>query len=270
MSPTRQAAPIRTGDERATLDAIDARVRALARSLGACEMQYPALIAREVLERAEYPNAFPHLLLTASELRRPEAGHQHLDDQVPTHWCLSPAVCYHTYAHLAGRVIDHPLAFTARGRCFRNEETTQPGIRQIEFEMREIVLVDTPGSIDISVALAQRQIELLADELGLPGNWCVAEDPFFLPLAQGKALMQKLARTKLEYRSCDSSGVALVSVNRHGTFFGQRFDITTRTGQPARTACIAMGLDRWLAKVSDRRGGCEQDDPLQEVTTCRH
>ena len=52
------ASPPRTAAEAAVLDTVDARVRAIALSLGGREMHYPSLIARPVLERAEYPQAF--------------------------------------------------------------------------------------------------------------------------------------------------------------------------------------------------------------------
>ena len=60
-------------NQQTALDRIDARVRGLAASMGAREMQYPALIAREVLEQAEYTQAFPHLLMSARPTPRPRA-----------------------------------------------------------------------------------------------------------------------------------------------------------------------------------------------------
>jgi hypothetical protein len=43
------------------------------------------------------------------------------------------------------------------------------------------------------------------------------------------------------------NGLAIASVNRHGTFFGERFHISDESGAPVHTACIAFGLDRWAA-----------------------
>jgi hypothetical protein len=57
--------------------------------------------------------------------------------------------------------------------------------------------------------------------------------------------MQRLLKVKLEYQSLDHNGLALASVNRHGSFFGERFDITCASGEPVHTACVAVGLDRW-------------------------
>jgi hypothetical protein len=233
-----QAAPARTLNQQTALDRIDARVRGLAASMGACEMRYPALIAREVLEQAEYTQAFPHLLMSA----RPTPVHEH---DGAAAWCLSPAVCYHTYAQLAHRILEDPIVVTARGRCFRAETESAPGVRQIEFEMREIVLLGAPAWIDAAAETARLAIESVARHVGLGGDWEAAEDPFFLPAAAGKAMMQRLLKVKLEYQWPKAGGLALASINRHGPFFGQRFHILTPDGKPVHTMCIAVGLDRW-------------------------
>jgi hypothetical protein len=67
-----------------------------------------------------------------------------------TDWFLSPAVCYHAYAALAGVTLTEDKLFTARGCCFRFEDrdALAPGRRQIEFEMRELILVGTPTWIE--------------------------------------------------------------------------------------------------------------------------
>ena len=233
-----QSAPVRTLNEQTALDRIDARVCNLATSMGAREMRYPALIAREVLEQAEYTQAFPHLLMSA----RPTPVHEHNGAAA---WCLSPAVCYHTYAQLAHRIVEDSMVVTARGRCFRAETESAPGVRQIEFEMREIVLLGAPAWIDAAAETARLAIETVARDMGLGGDWEAAEDPFFLPAAAGKALMQRLLKVKLEYQWPTAGGLALASINRHGPFFGQRFHILTPDGTPVHTMCIAVGLDRW-------------------------
>jgi len=259
--PYRLAAPVRTAADAAVLDAIDARVRAIALSLGAREMHYPSLIARGVLERAEYPQAFPHLLLSATRTRVDSDGNNDNRRQVGTAWCLSPAVCYHTYAQLAERPLEQPVTITARGTCFRSESTTTPGCRQIEFSMREIVFAGTAQWVDSALDCARQRVEALARELGLAGEWHVAEDPFFLPRASGKAVMQRLLKVKLEYQAVDGGGLALASVNRHGPFFGNRFHIATAAGDPVHTACLAVGLDRWAAHA-------RRHSSANEVTRC--
>ena len=277
------AAPTRTATQAAWLDHIDGAIRSIATSLGALEMHYPSLIARTVLDVAEYPKAFPHLLMSAARLDAPasdvrtNAGDD--ADSSATPWCLSPAVCYHAYAQLSGVVINEPIMVTARGRCFRAEQETTPGLRQAEFDMREIVLVGDRDWIDGTIEVAKAAVESAARGLDLPGDWETAEDPFFLPAAAGQAprlaahempyatrsgqaprlaahevpyaarsgpaLMQRLLKVKLEYQWPRAGGLALASINRHGAFFGERFHLLMADGQLAHTACVAVGLDRW-------------------------
>jgi hypothetical protein len=137
---------------------------------------------------------------------------------------------------------------TARGKCFRNEDRELSfGRRQIEFEMREIVLLGSGEWIEQSLAELQEQVGAAAKELGLDGRWKTAEDPFFLPRAKGKALLQRLKETKKEYCLQDSDSLAIASINRHCAFFGERFCISSQDHSPVHTACVAFGLDRWAA-----------------------
>lgn len=241
MTRLPMAAPLRTADAIRRFEEIDAALRRIAVDIAAVEMRYPTLIASEILKRAEYPEAFPHLLMSATARRdTADAANGELPD-----WCLSPAVCYHTYAQFAGSTTTRGLAVTARGRCVRAELQTEAGIRQLEFEMREIVLLGRADWVDARVEFLKAAVEQVAVDAGLTGVWEPAEDPFFLPAAAGKAMMQRLLQTKLEYRLSRPEGLALVSVNRHGTFFGDRFNIATGGGQAVTTACVAIGLDRW-------------------------
>jgi len=210
-------------------------------------MEYPVLIARPVLVQAEYDQAFPHLLMSArNEDGPPVAANRDREPGGPAAmWCLSPAVCYHAYAQLAGQVMRTSAAITARGRCFRSEATSEPGVRQIEFEMREIVFIGSPAWVDTCLETARTRVEALAAELGLAGDWRPATDPFFLPGAMHKAVMQQLLEVKLEYQLRSANHLALASINRHGAFFGQRFAICGPTGEPLHTGCVAVGLDRW-------------------------
>lgn len=232
--------------ERIQLEHIDAALRTWALHRIVQEEVYPVLIAAETLRRAEYDRAFPHLLMSAAvhEAERLEhAGH-----------FLSPAVCYHTYAALEGRSLTQGVTITARGRCFRNEDAAQlvPGRRQIEFEMREVVLIGERDWIESELSPVRDDIAGMAESLGMEGAWEAASDPFFLPSSGGRAAMQRLLGTKLEYCLPSAAGLAVASINRHGTFFGDRFRITTASGAPAHTACVAFGLDRWAAQSTTK------------------
>lgn len=233
----------------AALNLVDAELRAWACEQGSEEAEYPVLIAADLLGRAGYPDAFPHLLMSPAVATDPSQpmtdGNLHLTD-----WCLSPAVCYHTYARFEGRTLDPGVIVTARGHCFRNEDAAAlvPGRRQIEFQMRELVLIGSENWIEDRIRILQPGVEKLSRDCGLNGEWVAASDPFFLPRARGRAHMQRLRQTKLEW--CLEDGLAVASINRHGTFFGDRFHITGPDQRPAHSACIAFGLDRWAAHAS--------------------
>jgi hypothetical protein len=266
--PYRQSTPVRSGPELAWHEYVDMRVRAVALLLGARETQYSALIAADVLEQAEYPEAFPHLLLAATSYQssrldasQPRCSPRAASKRAESGWCLSPAVCYHVYAHLAGAALSEPIVLTARGTCFRDESHCAPGIRQVEFAMREIVLLGPARWVLETADVIAHAIESLARELRLDGEWRAATDPFFLPAARGKAALQRLTGAKHEYQLRGDTALAIASVNRHGTFFGHRFHITAADGEPIHSACIAIGLDRWSHAA--RPAGEEEPDASQ-------
>jgi seryl-tRNA synthetase len=236
--------------ERLQLERIDTTLRDWACGLPAKEEVYPVLIGDDTLHRAEYDRAFPHLLMSAAASAAPGGG-----DLQPAGYYLSPAVCYHAYAAVEGRELQLGVTLTARGRCFRNEETAQlrPGRRQIEFEMREVVFIGTREWIEEELAPVMEDVSGLADSFGMEGAWEPASDPFFLPSSEGRAAMQRLLGTKLEYCLPEAGGLAVASINRHGTFFGERFRITAGDERPAHTACVAFGLDRWAAHAARHR-----------------
>lgn len=113
--------------------------------------------------------------------------------------------------------------------------------------MRELILIGKPAWLEEQLARIKADLDALATDQGLEGTWCPATDPFFLPKARGKAQIQRLLGTKIEL--CLPCGLAVASINRHGTFFGDRFQITLSSGETAHSACVALGLDRWAAHV---------------------
>ena len=265
------AAPLKHGSAIARVEGIDRQLIAIADVAGGRESQYPTLIDRDVLERAEYSRGFPHLLMLAGAVANIDAVVSGTERAVPyadSSWCLSPAVCYHVYAELAGRRLEAPLMVTARGQCFRHESACAPYVRQLEFGMREFVLLGSRQWVRRTMQSVACQVESLAITLGLRGTWQPASDPFFLPSAQGKALMQRLRHVKREYCSDAPAGLALASVNDHQMFFGERFSITSGDREPVHSACIAIGLDRWLGVVEPTLAASEMTrGDVEEVLT---
>jgi hypothetical protein len=239
------SSPMRTGDLLRSFERLDAALRHWALDLGCEEHRFPVLINGETLRRAEYPNAFPHLLMAPAVAVNPDEPFTDANVRLAD-WFLSPAVCYHAYAALEGRTLETGQLMTARGCCFRNETPSElaPGRRQVEFEMRELILVGAPAWIDALLAAWKPGVEAQARQCGFQdAAWQAASDPFFLPMGRGKAHMQRLLGTKLEL--CLPDGLAIASINRHGSFFGERFRIRTADGALAHSGCVAFGLDRW-------------------------
>jgi hypothetical protein len=243
---TQPSAPSRDAASIEAFEAIDARLRAWALGIGSEERRFPMLIASEALLKAGYQEGFPHLLMAPTVARDPETPLSTTNVEVLP-WFLSPAVCYHAFAELSGRVLDAGVVFTARGSCFRKEESTAllPGRRQVEFEMREVILAGPQEWIEKRLERFQPAVTQIAADRGLEGTWCPATDPFFLPRARGRAHMQRLLGAKIEL--CLPCGLAIASINRHGTHLTERFDIQLTEGTHAHSACVAFGLDRWAA-----------------------
>ena len=94
-------------------DDLDAAFLGWARSLGCEEIAVTTLMPTHQLKQAGYLEAFPQLVMYARAAQ--DSGLEQPD------YALSPAVCYHAYVRLAGRVLDSLTRLTAQGRCFRNE-----------------------------------------------------------------------------------------------------------------------------------------------------
>jgi seryl-tRNA synthetase len=148
-----------------SLDLLDARLLELGADLQFQPAQYPILIGTETLERAGYLAAFPHLLFDATphESARGMGIPAHEVHATGFHplfmgkdahatptrkQSLSPAVCFHVFSALSSQTLTTPVRVTARGRCFRREETVTPGRRQFEFQMREFILLGEKQLID--------------------------------------------------------------------------------------------------------------------------
>jgi hypothetical protein len=138
---------------------------------------------------------------------------------------------------------------TAQGCCWRHErDRLAPLERGWSFTMRELVCIGTEAEC---VAFRDRGVKLarwLATGLALDSTVEPAEDPFFAPTSRGRALLQRVKGLKQELRLSigDGETVAAASFNLHEQFFGQAFDIRLTSGEPAYTACVAFGLERWL------------------------
>jgi len=250
---------------------LDRRFVTLARRWRAAELRFPPCIAAADLERIDYFRSFPHLATFPvcldpddDNLARFAAGDPvtaggrvALSDLAPVEAVLTPAACYHLYAHFKGAGFEAPAYFTTRATCFRRETHYRPLERQWSFTMREIVCLGTAAETQGFLDEATYDVDALAAELGLPLAWAPASDPFFRPSRNPQYLMQQVDPTKHELLFDDR--LAIASTNLHHDHFGRAFDLSRTDGSigephPVHSACVAFGIERWLAAIVHQVG----------------
>jgi seryl-tRNA synthetase len=232
------------------------------------EWRVPAAIPLAALERADYFASFPQWLTLAGhlsddeeQLRRvaqstsPAASAMHAT--VPTGAALTPAVCYHVYAALAGQRVVAPRIMTAQTTCWRHEHPNHTALeRDWAFTMREVVCVGADTDVRAFVDRVSGRVSALAETLGLEPRIVEATDPFFAPTARGKELLQRIQALKHELMLpvSEQRSIAASSFNLHQTFFGEAFDIRDGNGAPVHTGCVAFGIERWTLAFLVRHG----------------
>ena len=242
----------------ALADRLDRRFLALAARWDAEELRFPTFIGATELERIDWFRSFPHLATFPVSLDAAEAnldrftggepvdgdGCVRLPALAPVRDVLTPAACYHLYAHHRGAAFDRPRWFTTKATCFRREDHYEPLERQWSFAMREIVCMGTAGEAAAFLDEAAALVDEVTTALGLKLRWDLATDPFFRPSRNPQYLMQRIDPTKHEL--VFDGRLAIASRNLHHDHFGRAFSIG-RDGAPVHTACLAFGVERWLA-----------------------
>jgi seryl-tRNA synthetase len=225
---------------------IDSQFEAMAVTAGAQILQAPTRINRDVLERAGYFEAFGE----GASSTNTTASHNR---ELPL-----PAVCYHAYDRFADCRLETPLLLTSVGTCHRNESTSSSSITRLsEFTMREVIFIGAPKWVMEERRRWADSVVSLAAIWGLVGSVAIATDPFFLPAARGRQLMQQLKELKYELRldvDSDHTGIAVASMNLHETFFGSRFGLTMANGELCASGCVAFGLERWTLALIGQLG----------------
>jgi hypothetical protein len=255
---------------------IDDATRAWAAELGATEYRFPSMIAARDLAPIAYLSSFPHLATFVTSADRNESSLRTIaresgsaarldvspETMAPVEQLLTPAACYHFYPRFAHSVLEAPLFLTTNCHCHRREEHYEPLQRQWCFQMREIVCIGDEATVETFANDMAVRIDDLTRSLGLEADWQVATDPFFDPKSDPKALAQILEPTKKEL--CTPEGLAISSINRHRSFFGESYDI--RIGSDAaHSACVAFGIERWLHAMRTTHGDEATRWPLPEI-----
>ena len=245
---------------------LDAVIVSWASEIGATDYRFPSMISAKSLAPIAYLKSFPHLATFVTSGDRKKESLKSLADEYgvaeripvsdqtmePVTQLLTPAACYHFYPRFAGSRLTSPLFLTTKCQCHRREEEYLPLQRQWCFEMREIVCIGDGETIEQFTDGCRKRIEHLVSTIGIDANWETATDPFFDPTADPKALAQILEPVKKEL--CTEDGLAIASINKHRSFFGECYDIQ-HNKIAANSACVAFGIERWLYAMIQAHGG---------------
>jgi seryl-tRNA synthetase len=239
---------------------------------------FPTMIEAEVLQRCGYfdshPNAVSfvgHMIedFDAIETFRqangcaegalmPPTAHVHLPGL-----CLNPAACFPCYPTLEGRrIAEDGAAFTWQGRVFRYESRNLAGLDRLwEFNVRELVFVGSEEHVAECRRRALPVIGELALMLDLECRIETASDPFFATVSAARTFWQRAQEVKNEIMLTVEPGpdgaprsLACGSINLHGRFFGDRFDIAAADGDRAATGCVGLGIERWVLAAFSQHG----------------
>jgi len=257
---------------------VDHRARGLYEGrFNVVERDFPAMIDADLLKRCGYfdshPNAvcfvghvvedfdaieeFRSMNAASEEPALPPIEHVHLPGM-----CLNPAACFPCYPTLRGQALDgEGQNLTWRGRVFRFESRNVSGLDRLwEFNVREIVFAGGEDYVAECRKQAMPLVAELADWLDLDCQIETAADPFFATVSAAKTFWQRAQEVKNEvmlpvgYKEDGTPRrIACGSINLHGNFFGDRFESTANEA-PAFTACIGLGIERWVLAAFVQHG----------------
>lgn len=261
------------------LEFFDQQLLQQAEQFGAAPYQFPTLIGADLLERCRYLQTFPHSLSFVSHLREDLSAIQDFarharwdgsglifspEDLSKVECLLASAVCFHCYAWLQDSRLPQPLAFTARGKCFRFESGNMGGLERLwDFTMRELIFVGTEGHVLAERQKAVERMTELLDEWELSYEIKSATDPFFID-EYSAALFQMAFDLKYEIRAFlpyNRKSLAVGSFNCHRDHFGRALNISCAGDEAANTGCVAFGLERLALAFLAQHGLDARDWP---------
>ena len=249
------------------LERFNGLVSQLAKNDNAEVYTFPPVINRQVLEKVNYLDSFPHLCgavysfygkeLAARQLsEKVKAGEKYDEMLNMTQVVMNPAACYPVYPSFTGTVPKQGRLVTMLNWVYRHEPSPEP-TRMQSFRVREFVRVGTPDQVvEWRDMWLQRGVDLLTS-LALPARSDVASDPFFGRGGKILAAGQKEQKLKFEVLVpviSKEDPTAVCSFNFHQEHFGHTFDIHTEDGNVANTACLGFGLERIVMALFKTHG----------------
>ena len=252
----------------------DELVTRTAKDDGAEVMAFPPILDRAVFEKSEYLDSFPHLAGTVFSFTGDDKQHRELmarvhegkpwaDLESMTSVVLTPAACYPVYPTFTGVVPENGRLVDMQNWVFRHEPSPEP-TRMQAFRVREFVRVGDPEMVVAWRDMwLQRSLELLTS-LGLPARSDTASDPFFGRGGRMLAVSQRELKLKFEIVVpviSQENPTAVCSFNCHQDHFGKIFDIKTKSGEVAHTACLGFGMERLVMALFKTHGFVPREWP---------
>jgi seryl-tRNA synthetase len=237
---------------------------------------FPAMIDADTLHKCGYFDSHPNAVTFLGNMledfdaieafrlanscsegaHMPPHDHIHVDGM-----CLNPAACFPCYPTLKGQTFASGACYTWMGRVFRYESRNINGLdRLYEFNVRELVFV---GDADYCRDVRRKALPIIEELAAFFDIECrvqTATDPFFATVSAAKKFFQAAQEVKNEIKipALGADGqikqLACGSVNLHGHFFGERFDIRDGNGAFVQTGCVGLGIERWVLAAFTQHG----------------
>ena len=222
-------------------------------------IRFPPGMNRAHFEGSGYMKSFPQLAGTIHSFCGCELDHVNLlqcmtdgedwtTEQKATDIVLTPAACYPLYPTIAkrGALPAGGGLFDLQSYCFRHEPSKDPARMQL-FRMREYVRMGKPADVMAFREDWMQRGTKLMEQVGLPVEIDVANDPFFGRAGKMYKNNQRSQNLKFELLipiNSVTSPTACMSFNYHQDHFGKTWDLKTEDGETAHTACVGFGLER--------------------------
>jgi seryl-tRNA synthetase len=225
----------------------------------ATRIHFPPGMARAALEKTGYMKSFPQLAGCVHSFMGDERDHARLlgmmergedwtEMQEATEVAMTPAACYPLYPTVArqGPVPAEGLLYELCSYCFRHEPSKDPARMQL-FRQREYIRIGTAEDVQTFQKSWMERGRRIVEELDLPCEIEVANDPFFGRTGKMMASSQRDQTLKFELLIPVTSiekPTACLSFNNHKDNFGQRWGIRFADGTACHSGCVGFGLER--------------------------
>ena len=238
----------------------DSSFAEIAKSFGAVEKLYPALIPVDAYQETGYLKISPQysifcssphedidLLVDINKKVTENDIHESLSEPK---FGLSPSACFHTYIEYRNKNLDNNTVVTFNQNVFRNEGRFcwDDYGRLMDYHVREIVLIGTEKFVADTRKAILEEARKFIEKIGLCGEIATASDPFVIPTMQKykKLQMQEKSKYELKLLCSNEKKLACASFNFHGESFTHPFNIRVKDATPTVTGCIGFGIERWI------------------------